>query len=153
MFIRCFLLLLVFLLASAEASNAAQLECRVLHRLTCAPDLCSPLDEVKEKAPLMPEIKILISADRKTLTYTEGKEKRTAVITVRVLTNNIRHVSGKIHWPKYRSDAPGAKEKGPLGSVNMLFDGLVYYWRVGYLGNKADQEYEDVLIGDCMKKW
>jgi hypothetical protein len=130
---------------TGEGASAAALNCRVLYRITCAPDLCSPMDKVVDHIPQIPSIRIIISANWKRLSYIERGKMRTAAISVKRLTNGIRLVTGRIHWPSYDGDRDGH----PLGRVRMIFDGMAYYWRVGYLGTSEAQEYEDVLIGDC----
>jgi hypothetical protein len=135
--------------AWAQGAAASKLECRILYRMTCAPDLCSPMDKVVNETPQIPRIRIVISANRKRLTYIEGKTVRKAVISVKRLRDSLRLVSGKIRWPSYERGVLGSR-KAPLGRVRMIFDGTSYYWRVGYLGTNESQEYEDILIGDCL---
>jgi hypothetical protein len=130
---------------AAQNAVAATLNCRVLYRITCAPDLCSPMDKVIHHIPQIPRIKIIISTSRKRLTFIERGKARTAAISVKRLPHGLRLVTGRIHWPSYDGDRKGH----PLGRVRMIFDGMAYYWRVGYLGTGEAQEYEDVLIGDC----
>lgn len=130
---------------SGGGAAAAALNCRVLYRVTCAPDLCSPMDKVVDHIPQIPKISIVISANRKRLTYTELERALTVAISVKRLPNGIHLVSGKINWPAYEGDRKGH----PLGKIRMIFDGASYYWRVGYLGTSEAQENEDVLIGDC----
>ena len=133
----------------ATPAGASELNCRVLYRITCAPDLCSPLDKVVDHVPQIPDIQITISADRKQMTYVEEGKAQKAAISVETLSNGIRLVSGKIDWPSY-ADETGQGDTTTFGLVNMVFEGLNYYWRVGYVGKDESQEYEDVLIGDCL---
>lgn len=134
---------------AATPASAKELTCRVLYRITCAPDLCSPLDKVVEQVPQIPKIEIKISGDRHVLTYVEAGRRQTVPIKVKSLGNNIRLVTGKIDWPSYER-APGDSKTAPLGTVNMLFQGMEYYWRVRFTGINESQEYEDILIGDCL---
>jgi len=146
-------MLAIGLVAPILTAHSEELNCRVLYRITCAPDLCSPLDKVVDQVPQIPKIQIAISADRKTLTYTEQDKKQSVAINVAALSNDVRLVTGKINWPTYER-APGDSKTAPLGAVHMLFNGMSYYWRVYFLGVNASQEYEDILIGDCLnEKW
>jgi hypothetical protein len=139
--------------ATAPVASAADLSCRVLYRISCAPDLCSPLDKVIDQVPELPKIEITISANRQSMTYVQDGKKQTVPIKVSVLSNNVRLVTGKINWPSYER-APGDSKTAPLGNVNMLFNNMNYYWRVGFTGNNASQEYDDILIGDCnAERW
>jgi hypothetical protein len=145
---------LVFLFSGFGALCAEQLNCRVLYRISCAPDLCSALDKEIDHVPQMPDMNFTISPDRKTLTYSEAGRTQTLAITVRELGGQVQLVTGEpIDWPGYEP-APGGQDRDkPLGEVRMVFDGLEYYWRVGYLGHNESQEYEDVLFGDCEPAW
>lgn len=98
--------------------------------------------------PQIPKTEINIFADRKFLTYAEAGKRQTVPISVRSRGNDIRLVAGKIGWPSYER-APGDSKTAPLGAVNMLFQGMEYYWRGRFTGINESQEYEDFLIGDC----
>ena len=141
---------LVFLSCGPAALSAEQLNCRVLYRVSCAPDLCSALDKEIDHVPQLPDIKFTISPDGKMLTYSEQGKTQTLAIKSRELGGQIRLVTGEpIDWPGYEPAPGGQDGSKPLGEVRMVFDGLEYYWRVGYLGHNESQEYEDVLFGDC----
>ena len=137
----------------ANVAVAGELSCRVLYRISCAPDLCEAVDKVVEHIPQIPKIEMTISADRKTMIYVEEGKKQTVGIRVTKLSNDVRLVTGRIDWPRYER-APGDSKTATLGKVNMLFNGMEYHWRVEFLGINASQEEEDILIGDCAgEKW
>lgn len=136
-------------LTMAQGAAATPLKCRVLYRIACAPDLCSPMDKAIHGTPQMPNIQIIISANRKKLTYIEHRKVRKAAISVKRLPNGLRLVSGKMRWPSYERGPLDSKNR-LLGRIRMVFDGTTYYRRVGYLGTSEAQEYEDILVGDCL---
>ena len=100
--------IMVIALVFAQAAAAAPLKCRVLYRLTCAPDVCTPIDKMGSDGPQIPNIQIVISTNRRRLTYVERGRKRSAAISVKRLGKDLRLVSGRFDGPHMNGGRPTA---------------------------------------------